>query len=57
MGDEVYYYTVTLFICFKVLLSQELTLLLIVTERVSFTTCRCTVAFGQIVTRAASEGQ
>lgn len=57
MGDEVYYYAVTLFICFKVLLAQELTLLLIVTERVSFTTCRCTVAFGQIVTRAASEGQ
>lgn len=52
---EVYYYTVILFICSKVLLTWELALLLIATEIVPFTTCMCTAAFGQIVRRAASE--
>lgn len=52
---EVYYYTVIPFICSKVLLPWEFTLLLIATEIVSLTTCMRTAAFGQIVRRAASE--
>lgn len=55
LRGEVYYYAVILFICSKVLLPWELTLLLTATEIVSFTTWMCTAAFGQIVTRAASK--
>lgn len=56
--EEVCYHRVILFICSKVLLCQELTLLLTAIETLPllpFTTCMYPVKVGQVVARAASE--
>lgn len=49
MREEICYYTVILFICSKVLLCPELTLLLTAVETLPFTICICPVTFGQVV--------